>query len=128
MSIPIALVDKKGSSSADVTIIPKESPDVTIVDEEALAVKGNLRDDPSAREAFLSEFSAKESKDIMSKVDKRFFTLIGLMFLVKNVCNATIIRHSCFILEDSRNMVVHRWTLPTQLISRSFKLDSRATS
>jgi hypothetical protein len=50
MSIPIALVAKKGSSSADVTIIPKESPDVTIVDEEALAVKGNLRDDPDARE------------------------------------------------------------------------------
>ena len=90
MSIPIALVDKKGSSSADVTIIPKESPDVTIVDEEALAVKGNLRDDPSARDAFLSEFSAKESKDIMSKIDKRFFILIGLMFLVKNVCITVI--------------------------------------
>jgi hypothetical protein len=89
MSIPISLIDKKGSSSVDVTIIPKESPDVTIVDEEAL--KGNLRDDTDAREAFLSEFSAKESKDIMSKVDRRFFILIGLMFLVKNVCNTTAI-------------------------------------
>jgi hypothetical protein len=127
MSIPIALVNKKGSSSADVTIIPKESPDVTIIDEEALAVKGNLRDDPDAREAFLSEFSAKESKDVMSKVDKRFFILIRLMFLVKNVCSTAVIRHSCCMLEDSRNMV-HRWTLRTQLISRSFKLDSRATS
>jgi len=90
MSIPIALVDKKGSSSADVTIILKESPGVTIADQEALAVKGNLRDDPDAREAFLSEFSAKESKRIMSKVDRRFFILIGLMFLVKNVCITVI--------------------------------------
>jgi hypothetical protein len=90
MSVPIALVDKKGSSSADVMIIPKESPDVTVVEQEALAVKGNLRDDPDAREAFLSEFSAKESKRIMSKVDRRFFILIGLMFLVKNVCITVI--------------------------------------
>jgi hypothetical protein len=100
MSAPIALVDKKGSSSADVTIIPKESPDVTIVDEETLAVKGNLRDDPAAREAFLSEFSAKESNAIMSKVDRRFFILIGLMFLVKNVCNATAINTLYLLLED----------------------------
>ena len=92
MSTPIApVVDKRGSSSAEVTIIPKESPDVTIVDEEALAKKVNLREDPDAREAFLGEFSAEESKAIMSKVDKRFFILIGLMFLVKNVCNTTVI-------------------------------------
>jgi hypothetical protein len=87
-SHPIALVvGKTVSNDAGLNIYPKESPDVTIVDEEALSLKVvNLREDPEARQAFLSGFSAEESKEILNKVDKRFFILIGLMFLIKNVC------------------------------------------
>ena len=86
MSIQVGpVVQDDKVSDSNITQIGKESPDVTIVDEEALKPNGNLRDNPDGREAFLAEFSAKESKDIISKVDKRFFILIGLMFLVKNV-------------------------------------------
>jgi hypothetical protein len=95
MSSPITpAVQENQHSSNNVTSIGKESPDVTIVDEEASELKGNLRENPDAREAFLAEFSANESKEIMSKVDNRFFILIGLMFLVKNVCYTGFI-HTC---------------------------------
>lgn len=45
-----------------------------------------LRDDPEAKAAFLSTFSAEEEKAIMHKVNKRFFVLIGLMYMIKQVC------------------------------------------
>jgi hypothetical protein len=80
---PVMQNDKKYGRG--ITQTGKESLDVTIVDEEALDLKGDLRDNPDGRESFLAEFSVKESRDIMSKVDKRFFILIGLMFLIKNV-------------------------------------------
>lgn len=92
MSIPISpLVDGKGTSSSEVTAVPRDSPDVTVVDAEVFLKEVNLRENPEARKAFLSEFSAEESKATMSKVDRRFFILIGLMFLIKNVCNPTAI-------------------------------------
>lgn len=45
----------------------------------------NLRDDPEAKAAFLSTFTADEEKRIMSKVNKIFFVLTGLMYLIKQV-------------------------------------------
>jgi len=48
----------------------------------------NLRDDPEARAAFLSTFTADEEKSIMRKVDLRFSVLIGLMYMIKQVCQA----------------------------------------
>ena len=45
-----------------------------------------LRDDPEAKAAFLSTFTSEEEKAIMHKVNKRFFVLIGLMYMVKQVC------------------------------------------
>ncbi|RAO68140.1 uncharacterized protein BHQ10_004152 [Talaromyces amestolkiae] len=44
-----------------------------------------LRDDPEAKAAFLSTFSAEEEKAIMHKVNKRFFVLIGLMYMIKQI-------------------------------------------
>ena len=44
-----------------------------------------LRDDPEARAAFLSTFSAEEEKAIMRKVELRFSVLIGLMYMIKQV-------------------------------------------
>jgi hypothetical protein len=38
------------------------------------------------REEFLATFSREEEKKIRCKVDKRFFLLIGLMYMVKQVC------------------------------------------
>ncbi|KAI8284810.1 hypothetical protein K4K60_001682 [Colletotrichum sp. SAR11_57] len=48
-------------------------------------VSWDLRKDPEARAAFLATFTADEEKDIMNKVDRRFFVLIGIMFMVKNI-------------------------------------------
>ncbi|EOO01168.1 putative vitamin h protein [Phaeoacremonium minimum UCRPA7] len=44
-----------------------------------------LRDDPEARAAFLSTFTAEEEKSIMRKVELRFSVLIGLMYMIKQV-------------------------------------------
>ncbi|KAF1851996.1 high-affinity nicotinic acid transporter [Cucurbitaria berberidis CBS 394.84] len=54
----------------------------------------NLRDDPEAKAAFLSTFTAEEEKRIMEKVHKIFFLLTGLMFLIKQIDqnNATNVR------------------------------------
>lgn len=38
------------------------------------------------REEFLATFSSQEEKHIRRKVDKRFLLLIGLMYMVKQVC------------------------------------------
>jgi hypothetical protein len=52
----------------------------------------HLRDDPEAKTAFLSTFSADDEKRIMRKVDKIFFLLTGIMYLIKQVStNANII-------------------------------------
>ncbi|KAJ5012259.1 MFS transporter prlL [Colletotrichum sp. SAR 10_99] len=48
-------------------------------------VSRDLRKDPEARAAFLATFTADEEKAIMKKVDRRFFVLIGIMFMVKNI-------------------------------------------
>ncbi|KAF2829730.1 high-affinity nicotinic acid transporter [Ophiobolus disseminans] len=45
----------------------------------------HLRDDPEAKAAFLSTFTADEEKRIMRKVDKIFFLLTGMMYLIKQV-------------------------------------------
>lgn len=45
----------------------------------------NLRDDPEARAAFLSTFSAEEERSVINKVDKAFLVLIGVMFMIKQV-------------------------------------------
>lgn len=58
----------------------------TTNDQENVVRTNKLRDDPEARAAFLATFSQEEAKAIMRKVDIRFFVLIGLMFMVKNVC------------------------------------------
>jgi hypothetical protein len=51
-----------------------------------------LRDDPEAKAAFLSTFTSEEEKAIMHKVNKRFFVLIGLMYMIKQVCYFIIAR------------------------------------
>ena len=38
------------------------------------------------KKAFLASFSAAEDKAIMRKVDRRFLVLIGLIYVIKNVC------------------------------------------
>lgn len=45
----------------------------------------NLRDDPEARAAFLSTFSAEEERSVIKKVDRAFLVLIGVMFMIKQV-------------------------------------------
>jgi hypothetical protein len=45
----------------------------------------HLRDDPAAKAAFLSTFTAEDEKRIMRKVDMRFVFLAGVMYLIKQV-------------------------------------------
>lgn len=45
----------------------------------------DLRDDPEAKSRFLATFSAEEGAVIMKKVNRRFFVLIGLMYMIKQV-------------------------------------------
>lgn len=74
------------SSNDDIASPTLKQPTATInaVDKDS-GPRPNLRDDDESREAFLSTFSVDESKAIRSKVDRRFFILIGLMFMIKNV-------------------------------------------
>lgn len=51
----------------------------------ARADVANLRDDPEAKAAFLATFTADEEKRIMNKVNKIFFLLTGIMYLIKQV-------------------------------------------
>ena len=64
-----------------------KAPSINITDLSALEdLSRDLRSDPEARAAFLATFSAEEERAIMRKVDVRFCLLIGIMFMVKNVC------------------------------------------
>lgn len=49
----------------------------------ARANVAHLRDDPEAKVAFLSAFTADDERRIMRKVDKIFFLLTGTMYLIK---------------------------------------------
>lgn len=55
------------------------------ISEIARADGEALQNDPVARAAFLSSFTAEEEKNIMRKVDRRFLVLIGLMYMIKTV-------------------------------------------
>jgi hypothetical protein len=79
-----------------------------------------LRDDPEAKAAFLSTFTSEEEKAIMHKVNKRFFVLIGLMYMIKQVC--------FLLLLEGTKANSCRLTLSTLLVSRCYRLDSQVTS
>ncbi|KAL5333845.1 major facilitator superfamily domain-containing protein [Aspergillus crustosus] len=86
--------ESSGASSEDGKIENGRAAKTTIsaVSDEDLS--RDLRKDPDARVAFLAIFTADEEKAIMRKVDRRVLVLIGLMFMVKNICfgNASVIR------------------------------------
>ncbi|KAK2054866.1 high-affinity nicotinic acid transporter [Colletotrichum caudatum] len=44
-----------------------------------------LRDDPEARAAFLSTFSAEEERTVIDKIDRAFLVLIGIMYMIKQI-------------------------------------------
>ncbi|KAJ3529929.1 hypothetical protein NM208_g9548 [Fusarium decemcellulare] len=83
---PVANDGQNGSSSENIAI--RKEPNITATVDADVASNARLRDDPEARAAFLSTFSPEEAKAIMKKVDRRFFILIGFMFMVKNIDNA----------------------------------------
>ncbi|KAF2113190.1 high-affinity nicotinic acid transporter [Lophiotrema nucula] len=94
------------SSSKEPQAEVTPAPEITINQDVAAAQRklagqvvsradvDNLRDDPEAKAAFLSTFTAEEEKRIMRKVDYRFVLLTGLMFLIKqiDVNNATNVK------------------------------------
>ena len=85
-----SIVSRTISSGEDISSPAKIDPTVTVTDPE-LGKTTRIRDDPEARVSFLATFTPAESKAIISKVDKRFFVLAGLMFMVKNVSASNIL-------------------------------------
>lgn len=90
------VVQEDASVSSDNVVANTERSVVTIITDEENQHKTKLRNNLDARQEFLATFSAQESKAIMTKVDRRFFLLIGFMFLVKNVCVQLLLEsHRC---------------------------------
>ncbi|KAK7744803.1 hypothetical protein SLS62_010036 [Diatrype stigma] len=64
------------------------SQDTTSKEADATVSRADethLRDDRDAKARFLETFSAAEGAAIMKKVDRRFFVLIGLMYMIKQI-------------------------------------------
>lgn len=84
--------EKASFATAAISPIPSDidaaSPEPnqlsTSIEAES-GLKPNSREDVESRQAFLSTFTATDSRKIMAKVDRRFFIMIGLMFMIKNV-------------------------------------------
>lgn len=79
-------IEQHRVSSGDIAPIPtdvKHAPATVVARNDK-----SIHDDPTARSAFLSSFSAKEEKTILRKVDKQFLLLIGFMYMIKQVCTA----------------------------------------
>lgn len=71
----------------------KETDDISITaqDSDPGAVSESVHSDAAAeRIAFLSSFSPEEDKAIRRKVGWRFLWLIGMMYIIKNVCHPII--------------------------------------
>lgn len=58
---------------------------------------GSDSDSENSRAAFLSTFTAAEDKAVMRKVDRRFLLLIGLMYIIKNVCVSRLSKYYLLI-------------------------------
>ncbi|KAL7625727.1 hypothetical protein AAE478_004950 [Parahypoxylon ruwenzoriense] len=67
--------------AANVAVKDRKEPSATVSQAE----ETNLRDDEEAKSRFLSTFSAEEGDAIMRKVNRHFFVLIGLMYMIKQI-------------------------------------------
>ncbi|KAJ3949604.1 uncharacterized protein N0V96_000727 [Colletotrichum fioriniae] len=65
----------------------------------------NLRDDPEARAAFLSTFSAEEERSVIKKVDRAFLVLIGVMFMIKQIDQTNAANVRVLQAGESRNIM-----------------------
>ncbi|KAL0935443.1 high-affinity nicotinic acid transporter [Colletotrichum truncatum] len=65
----------------------------------------NLRDDPEARAAFLSTFSADEERAVLNKIDKRFLIIIGLMYMIKQIDQTNAANVRVLQVGESRNIM-----------------------
>lgn len=61
---------------------------IVVTNETPVSLSGS--EDATDRAAFLASFTAEEDRTIMGKVDRRFLWLIGMMYIIKNVCKATL--------------------------------------
>ncbi|KAF4834607.1 MFS transporter prlL [Colletotrichum tropicale] len=65
----------------------------------------NLRDDPEARAAFLSTFSADEERRVLNKIDKRFLIIIGFMYMIKQIDQSNAANVRVLQVGESRNIM-----------------------
>ncbi|KAI8297268.1 MFS transporter prlL [Colletotrichum sp. SAR11_240] len=65
----------------------------------------NLRDDPEARAAFLSTFSADEERSVLNKIDKRFLIIIGFMYMIKQIDQSNAANVRVLQVGESRNIM-----------------------
>lgn len=76
------------TSLPDIGVTQDAANDATKARKEATvsrAGEANIHDDGNSKSRFLATFSAAEGAAIMKKVDRRFFVLIGLMYMIKQV-------------------------------------------
>lgn len=100
--------EKTGFATTDISPLSSDDDAATparnvpsINGDAESGLKPNLREDADGRQAFLSTFTATDSKKIMSKVDRRFFIMIGLMFMIKNVRDVPLADQSHPFLKQS---------------------------
>ncbi|TDZ33810.1 MFS transporter prlL [Colletotrichum spinosum] len=65
----------------------------------------NLRDDPEARAAFLSTFSAEEERSVLRTIDKRFLILIGVMYMIKQIDQTNAANVKVLQVGESKNIL-----------------------
>ncbi|KAH7090733.1 high-affinity nicotinic acid transporter [Paraphoma chrysanthemicola] len=89
----------------------------------------NLRDDPEAKAAFLSTFTAEEEQRIMRKVNKVFFLLTGIMYLIKQastsqkMCNELMLTHAQVDQNNATNVRVLHVGKPSNIM-KELKMSS----
>ncbi|KAI4599026.1 hypothetical protein KJ359_002443 [Pestalotiopsis sp. 9143b] len=86
----------------DAAVSSKTRTDATVSRADA----DTLRDDPEAKARFLATFDAVEEKRIMRKVDRHFFLLIGLMYMIKSIDTNNAANIRVLQVAQPRNIMV----------------------
>ncbi|KAF4464301.1 high-affinity nicotinic acid transporter [Fusarium albosuccineum] len=115
---PVTNDGQNGSSSENIAI--RKGPNITVTVNADVGSNARLRDDPEARAAFTT-FSPEEAKAIMKKVDRRFFILIGFMFMVKNVGKPSNIITELGMTLNSYNWVGSIYGVPNVCLGSLFE-------
>ena len=95
--------------SAMMDIDTKRSTKSALIDETPQSPQTN---DDAAKKAFLASFSEQEDKIIMRKVDRRFLSLIGILYMTKNaITTVDNVVRSAILLDNKAVLLSERYHL-----------------